>query len=289
MAGSRELGGLLLPDYSSDPERRALPTSPAVLHFFLFFSCFQASARSRSPSQRLVVLRPRRKRRLGWSPRRKAHVLDLDETLVCAYETCSVPAIVRAQATEAGMKWFEIECLSSEKESDGKPKINYVTVFERPGLREFLKRVSEFADLAIFTAGLEDYARPLVDRIDVENLFQLRLYRASRVSTECREHVKDLSCLSKDFSRIVIVDNNPFSFLLQPLNGIPCVPFSAGIYLQFKQRDEQLSEVCSDYTLLCLSFRHVDYTAFGGAASASQAALLAKRCQTYASGEIRHG
>jgi RNA polymerase II subunit A small phosphatase-like protein len=40
--------------------------------------------------------------------------------------------------------------------------------------------------------------------------------------------VKDLSCLSKEFSRIVIVDNNPFSFIVQPLNGIPCVPFSAG-------------------------------------------------------------
>ena len=45
---------------------------------------------------------------------------------------------------------------------------------------------------------------------------------------EYREHVKDLSCVSKDFCRIVIVDNNPFSFILQPLNGIPCVPFSAG-------------------------------------------------------------
>lgn len=39
--------------------------------------------------------------------------------------------------------------------------------------------------------------------------------------------MKDLSCLSKDLSRVVIVDNSPFSFLLQPLNGIPCVPFSA--------------------------------------------------------------
>jgi carboxy-terminal domain RNA polymerase II polypeptide A small phosphatase len=38
--------------------------------------------------------------------------------------------------------------------------------------------------------------------------------------------VKDLTCISKDLSRVVIVDNNPFSFLLQPLNGIPCVPFS---------------------------------------------------------------
>lgn len=45
---------------------------------------------------------------------------------------------------------------------------------------------------------------------------------------EYRDHVKDLSCISKDLCRIVIVDNNPFSFLLQPLNGIPCIPFSPG-------------------------------------------------------------
>lgn len=165
-------------------------------------------------------------------------VLDLDETLVCAYETTSLPVSLRNQATEAGLKWFEMECLSSDKECEGKPKINYVTVFERPGLHEFLKQLSEFADLILFTAGLEGYARPLVDRIDGENLFSLRLYRPSTTSTEYREHVKDLSCLSKDLCRTVIVDNNPFSFLLQPLNGIPCIPFSAG-----QQHDNQLLNV----------------------------------------------
>jgi TFIIF-interacting CTD phosphatase-like protein len=40
-------------------------------------------------------------------------------------------------------------------EVQGKPKINHVTVFERPGLREFLQEVSKFADLVRFTAGLE--------------------------------------------------------------------------------------------------------------------------------------
>ncbi|OAY46259.1 CTD nuclear envelope phosphatase 1 homolog isoform X2 [Manihot esculenta] len=155
-------------------------------------------------------------------------VLDLDETLVCAYETCSLPANLRNQATEAGLKWFELECISSDKECEGKPKISYVTVFERPGLAEFLKQLSEFTDLVLFTAGLEGYAKPLVDRIDMDNLFSLRLYRPSTISTEYREHVKDLSCISKDPCRTVIVDNNPFSFLLQPLNGIPCIPFSAG-------------------------------------------------------------
>ncbi|KAK4367304.1 hypothetical protein RND71_015184 [Anisodus tanguticus] len=165
-------------------------------------------------------------------------VLDLDETLVCAYETSSLPNIVRTQATEAGLKWFELECISSDKECEGKPKINYVTVFERPGLHKFLKELSEFADLVLFTAGLEGYARPLVDKIDVGNRFSFRLYRPSTISTEYREHVKDLTCISKDLSRIVIVDNNPFSFLLQPLNGIPCIPFSAG-----QPHDIQLLEV----------------------------------------------
>lgn len=42
-------------------------------------------------------------------------VLDLDETLVCAYETSSLPPALCTQATEAGLKWFELECISSDK------------------------------------------------------------------------------------------------------------------------------------------------------------------------------
>lgn len=165
-------------------------------------------------------------------------MLDLDETLVCAYETSSLPAALRSQAIEAGLNWFDLECVSSDKEGEGKPKINYVTVFERPGLKEFLLKLSKFADLVLFTAGLEGYARPLVDIIDKENLFSHRLYRPSTISTEYREHVKDLTCISKNLDRIVIVDNNPFSFVLQPVNGIPCIPFSAG-----QPHDTQLLDV----------------------------------------------
>ncbi|KFK23193.1 hypothetical protein AALP_AAs48948U000100 [Arabis alpina] len=154
-------------------------------------------------------------------------VLDLDETLVSAYETSSLSAALRTQAIEAGLKWFELECISSTKECKGKPKINYVTVFERPGLHEFLEQLSQFAHLILFTAGLEDYARPLVDRIDAKNVLRDRLYRPSTVSTQYGDHVKDLLSASKNMHRTVIVDNNPYSFVLQPLNGIPCVPFSA--------------------------------------------------------------
>ncbi|KAG6744244.1 hypothetical protein POTOM_052958 [Populus tomentosa] len=188
-----------------------------------------------------------------------AVVLDLDETLVCAYETSSLPPIIRTRAVEAG-------------DVEGKPEINHVTVFERPGLKEFLKQIGEFADLILFTAGIEGFIHatpelgmrilsdsrarsemPLERNFTCHCLPLARLWEsdvilldsdAYRLKTslanaddlshcvnhrEYRELVKDLSCLSKDLSRVVIVDNNPFSFLLQPLNGIPCVPFSAGL------------------------------------------------------------
>ncbi|KAJ4795945.1 CTD small phosphatase-like protein [Rhynchospora pubera] len=127
-------------------------------------------------------------------------VLDLDEMLVCTYETSSFLALLRSQAIESSIKCFELECTPSDKEVDGKQKVNHVTIFEWLGLHEFLQQTSEFADLILFTAW---------------------------VTREYREHVKDLSCLTEDFSRIVIVDDHPFNFLLQPLNRIPCVPFSA--------------------------------------------------------------
>ncbi|KAL5202734.1 hypothetical protein ABZP36_013686 [Zizania latifolia] len=159
--------------------------------------------------------------------RRLTVVLDLDETLVCAYDSSTLPATLRMEAIDAGLHCFDMECISADKDAEGRQRVNHVTVFERPGLHEFLQRISEFADLVLFTAGLEGYAKPLVDRIDAHSRFSHRLYRPSTVTTEYREHVKDLSCLSNDFCRIVIVDNNPYSFLLQPLNGIPCLTFSA--------------------------------------------------------------
>lgn len=70
------------------------------------------------------------------------------------------------------------------------------------------------------------------------------------IHREFREHVKDLSCISTNFCRIVIVDNNPFSFLLQPVNGIPCIPFSAG-----QPHDDQVVLILS----MCRYYYELDY------------------------------
>ncbi|KAF5794975.1 putative HAD-like superfamily protein [Helianthus annuus] len=126
-------------------------------------------------------------------------VLDLDETLVCAYETSSLPAIVRNQAIDAGLKWFELECVSSDKEFEGKAKVNYVN-----GILNVLDWMNSlpnsvnllilcYLPLALKKTLVDSvclsllrhcrYAKPLVDRIDAENRFGRRLYRPSTSST----------------------------------------------------------------------------------------------------------
>ncbi|GAQ90057.1 hypothetical protein KFL_005940020 [Klebsormidium nitens] len=165
-------------------------------------------------------------------------VLDLDETLVCAYNSAGLPSSIHQHAAQNGVRWFQLQCTANEMDENGKPKVNLVTVYERPGLAEFLRRASVIGELVLFTAGLEGYARPLVDKIDPEGMISARLYRPATVSTKYREHVKDLSALGRDLRKTVLVDNNPFSFILQPVNGIPCVPFTGE-----QPEDRQLLEV----------------------------------------------
>lgn len=72
------------------------------------------------------------------------------------------------------------------------------------------------------------YASPLLDIVDSERKLKGRFYRTScrRVVCELGElYLKDLSSLPvpQPLSRMVLVDNNPVSFLVQPCNGIPVV------------------------------------------------------------------
>ncbi|KAF0903601.1 hypothetical protein E2562_028015 [Oryza meyeriana var. granulata] len=58
--------------------------------------------------------------------RRLTVVLDLDETLVCAYESSSLPAALRAEAIEAGLHCFDMECISAEKARAGNEQLAWL-------------------------------------------------------------------------------------------------------------------------------------------------------------------
>ena len=49
--------------------------------------------------------------------------------------------------------------------------------------------------------------------------------REATTSVRGRDNVKDLGRLNRDLARVVLVDNTPWSFLLQPANGVPAAPY----------------------------------------------------------------
>lgn len=71
------------------------------------------------------------------------------------------------------------------------------------------------------------YAAPIVKRIDpTGTIFNAVLFRGATVNLAGQENVKDLAAVGSSIERTVLLDNNPFSFVAQPCNGIPVVPFA---------------------------------------------------------------
>lgn len=99
-----------------------------------------------------------------------------------------------------------------------------VYVKRRPFLDEFLESMSNLFEIGVFTASLPEYAAKVIQHIDPKSYIQWALYRDS-CSIHKGRTVKDLHLLPRELNRTVIVDDRPTSYMLQPSNGINCVPF----------------------------------------------------------------
>ena len=95
-----------------------------------------------------------------------------------------------------------------------------IYVILRPFLQTFLKELSLYYDLYIFTASMGQYANTLINYIDKNKVIIQVLNR-----NNCRYikgvFLKDLNIFKKDFKDIIIIDNNPVSYSLNKNNGIP--------------------------------------------------------------------
>ena len=89
----------------------------------------------------------------------------------------------------------------------------------RPYAENFLKEMSKYYEIVIFTAAIQDYADWILDDFDNEKLISYRLYRQHSIPAG-NYFLKDLSCIGRDLSKIIIVDNVAENFQLQPDNGI---------------------------------------------------------------------
>lgn len=111
-------------------------------------------------------------------------VLDLDETLVHYYET----------------------------EDEG----HYLV---RPGCEVFLEEMSQYYEIVIFTAAMQDYADWVLDHLDTSHFISYRLYRQHAIP-DGNVYLKDLSRIGRNTAKTIIVDNVAENFQLQPDNGI---------------------------------------------------------------------
>ena len=144
--------------------------------------------------------------------------LDLDGTLVTTFTPRRAPSLPDT-------------AVSYIVGQGGKLNPGGVFVVERPGLGDFLQRITSMCEVILFTAGLEDYASPICDEIERRygKVFDYRLYRPATSHSEVYPCVKDLSRLGRDLNRCVLVDDTPLAFVHQPDNGIPVLQFRGDI------------------------------------------------------------
>jgi len=133
---------------------------------------------------------------------RKTLVLDLDETLVhSSFRYVPMADIL----------------ITVEIESEQHP----VYVLKRPGVDQFLVAVAKIYEVVVFTASLSKYANPLIDQLDVEQVVAFRLFREACCKGKGSGFIKDLSRLGRDLRDVIIIDNSPTCYMLQPENAIP--------------------------------------------------------------------
>lgn len=161
----------------------------------------------------------RHSRLAPYKPGKMTVVLDMDECLLHSkFHGPGAAAEAYRQVEERPDLVSEVNSFWVALEDGDTAQVN-----KRPGLDPFLEALARDYNTIVFTAAMPDYAGPVLDYIDPKGtFFHRRLYRSS-----CRQvkgaFLKDLSVLgvdSTDMTRTVLVDNNPLSFICQPMNGV---------------------------------------------------------------------
>ncbi|KAJ5160523.1 uncharacterized protein N7482_007527 [Penicillium canariense] len=94
-------------------------------------------------------------------------------------------------------------------------------VHKRPHCDDFLRKISKWYKLVIFTASVQEYADPVIDWLEQERkYFQARYYR-QHCTLRNGAYIKDLSSVEPDLSKVMILDNSPMSYLFHEDNAIP--------------------------------------------------------------------
>lgn len=152
--------------------------------------------------------------------KKKTLILDLDETLI--------HLLSRGAPRSLGSG---VLCHMIELKVNNVATLYYV--YKRPFCDFFLKEISKWFELQIFTASVKEYADPIIDWLesdiadlkapDAPKIFTKRYYRTDCTYRQGVGYIKDLSRFfpkDDDLKNVLILDNSPVSYALHEHNGV---------------------------------------------------------------------
>ena len=122
-------------------------------------------------------------------------------------------------------------------------------LFFRPHLFSFLNAVSQFYEIIIFTAGLKEYAKIVLDLIENrlgKKIFDYRLYRENTIPNDEGIFIKDLSKIGRSLQKIIIVDNTRDNYELQKNNGIEIKSYYGFDFKKMDLLEEEINDIIDD-------------------------------------------
>ena len=95
----------------------------------------------------------------------------------------------------------------------------------RPGLFSFLNAIKPIYELVSFTTETKEYSDMILNEIEKnKKYFDYNLY-TEHLTLYGNKFVKDITKLGRDIKKVIIVDDDPDNFRLNPENGIQISPY----------------------------------------------------------------
>ncbi|PAV20902.1 NIF-domain-containing [Pyrrhoderma noxium] len=212
----------LIGDKTNDERQSVVSLNPS-----LTAAAYASSLSPQASSQRVVqssIIRPSSPAKITPLHTRKTLVLDLDETLIH-----STTRPLFASTGGSGLLGLgNLFGFGSNKKAghmvevvmNGRSTLYHV--YKRPFVDYFLRKVSTWYTLVIFTASMREYADPVIDWLDAgRGILELRFFREHCTQLPNGTYSKDLTILNEDLARICLIDNSPVSYSINKANGIP--------------------------------------------------------------------
>ncbi|CAI7587838.1 unnamed protein product [Penicillium pancosmium] len=151
----------------------------------------------------------------------KTLVLDLDETLIHSLAKGGRMSSGHMVEVKLSMPMTTALTPGGPQATLGPQHPILYYVHKRPHCDEFLRKVSKWYKLVIFTASVQEYADPVIDWLEQERkYFQARYYR-QHCTFRQGAYIKDLSSVEPDLSKVMILDNSPMSYIFHEDNAVP--------------------------------------------------------------------